>query len=114
MLSSDPNLSRGTDDLQTRRWSKPDSNFGPSSHGQRFFISIPPVHDTFNHQRYPVSSAPCFGSSEPKQRPVAKIRLPSHETRFDLADSPHPPVTVTTPRGFAHVQSFLYCEMNQF
>jgi hypothetical protein len=27
VLWSDPNLSRGTDGLQTRRWRKPDSNF---------------------------------------------------------------------------------------
>jgi hypothetical protein len=25
------------------------------------------------------------------------MRLPSHETRFDIANLPHPPVTVTTP-----------------
>jgi predicted dehydrogenase len=27
VLRNDPNFSRGTDGLQTRRWSKPDSNF---------------------------------------------------------------------------------------
>jgi hypothetical protein len=31
-----------------------------------------------------------FGSSEPKQPPGGKMRLPSHETGFDLADSLHP------------------------
>jgi hypothetical protein len=30
-----------------------------------------------------------FGSSEPKQPPDGKMRLLSHETRFDLADSLH-------------------------
>jgi transposase-like protein len=31
-----------------------------------------------------------FGFSEPKQPPGGKMRLPSHEIRFDLAESPHP------------------------
>src|SRR5947207_14482450 len=31
-----------------------------------------------------------FGSSEPKQPPGGKMRLPSHETGFDLANSLHP------------------------
>src|SRR5436190_18864875 len=31
-----------------------------------------------------------FGSSEPKQPPSGKMRLPSHETRPDLAASLHP------------------------
>jgi hypothetical protein len=33
---------------------------------------------------------PHFGSSEPKQPPGGKMRLPSHETGFDLADALHP------------------------
>jgi transposase-like protein len=31
-----------------------------------------------------------FGSSEPKQPPGGKMRLPPHETRFDFANSLHP------------------------
>jgi hypothetical protein len=31
-----------------------------------------------------------FGSSEPKQLPGGKMRLPSHETGFDLGDTLHP------------------------
>jgi hypothetical protein len=31
-----------------------------------------------------------FGSSEPKQPPGGKMRVPSHETGFDLSDSLHP------------------------
>src|SRR5215831_759517 len=54
-----------------------------------FSTSIPPstTPSTIND----ISSlGPQFGSSEPKQPPSGKMRLPSHETRFDLAASLHP------------------------
>src|SRR5690348_1275150 len=54
-----------------------------------FSTSIPPstTPSTIND----ISSlGPHFGSSEPKQPPSGKMRLPSHETRSDLATSLHP------------------------
>ena len=54
-----------------------------------FSTSIPPstIPSTIND----ISSlGRRFGSSEPKQPPGGKMRLPSHETGFDLADSQHP------------------------
>jgi hypothetical protein len=44
-----------------------------------------------------------FGSSEPKQPPGGKMRLPSHETRFDFANLPHSPRyrdNAVTPQAF--------------
>jgi hypothetical protein len=54
-----------------------------------FSTSIPPstIPSTIND----ISSlGRRFGSSEPKQQPGGKMRLPSHETGFDLAYSLHP------------------------
>jgi transposase-like protein len=54
-----------------------------------FSTSIPPstTPSTIND----ISSlGPHFGSSEPKQPPSGKMRLPSHETRSDLATPLHP------------------------
>ena len=54
-----------------------------------FSTSIPPsttpstINDISSLGRH-------FGSSEPKQPPGGKMRLPSHETGFDLANSLHP------------------------
>ena len=56
-----------------------------------FSISIPPstTPSTIND----ISSlGRRFGSSEPKQPPGGKMRLPSHETRFDFANLPHLPL----------------------
>src|SRR6516162_7121020 len=53
-----------------------------------FSASIPPstTPSTIND----ISSlGPHFGSSEPKQPPSGKMRLPSHETRSHLATSLH-------------------------
>src|SRR6516162_5994978 len=63
-----------------------------------FSASIPPstTPSTINDI---LSLGPHFGSSEPKQPPSGKMRLPSHETRSDLATSLHPPVTVTMRAG---------------
>jgi hypothetical protein len=61
-----------------------------------FSTSIPPstILSTINE----ISSlGRRFGSSERKQPPDGKMRLPSHETGFDLANSLHSPVTVTMP-----------------
>ena len=54
-----------------------------------FSTSIPPptTPSTIND----ISSlGPHFGSSEPKRPPGGKMRLPSHETGFDLANSLNP------------------------
>jgi transposase-like protein len=61
-----------------------------------FSTSIPPftTPSTINDTSF---LGPHFGSSEPKQLPAGKMRLPSHETGFDLANSLHLPVTVTMP-----------------
>ena len=61
-----------------------------------FSTSIPPstIPSTIND----ISSlGRHFGSSEPRQPPSGKMRLPSHETRFDFANSLHLPVSVTKP-----------------
>src|SRR6516165_8423869 len=61
-----------------------------------FSTSIPPsttpstINDISSH-------GPRFGYSEPKRPPNGKMRLPSHETEFDLVDSLRPSVSVTTP-----------------
>jgi hypothetical protein len=56
-----------------------------------FSTSIPPstIPSTINDISF---LGRRFGSSEPKQPPGGKMRLPSHETRFDFANSPatHP------------------------
>jgi len=43
------------------------------------------------------SLGPYFGSSEPKQSPRGKTRLPSRETGSELAPVCTPPVAVTMP-----------------
>ena len=54
-----------------------------------FSTSIPPsttpstINDISSH-------GPRFGYSEPKRPPNGKMRLPSHETEFDLVDSLRP------------------------
>jgi putative transposase len=56
-----------------------------------FSTSISAVHNTFNH--HDISSlGRRFGSSEPKQPPGGRMRLPSHKTGFDLANSLNPPL----------------------
>jgi hypothetical protein len=55
-----------------------------------FSTSIPPstIPSTINN----ISSlGRRFGSSEPKQPPGGRMRLPSHKTGFDLANSLNPP-----------------------
>ena len=63
--------------------------FKSARSAQRFLNIHSAVHNTFNHQRHLVSRSH-FGSSEPKQPPSGKMRLPSHETRSDVATSLHP------------------------
>jgi hypothetical protein len=54
-----------------------------------FSTSFPPftTPSTINDTSF---LGPHFGSSEPKQPPAGKMRLPSRETGFDLANSLHP------------------------
>src|SRR5438270_5764182 len=73
-----------------RRRERKMQRFKSARSAQRFLNIHSAVHNTFNHQRNLVSLGPHFGSSEPKQPPSGKTRLPSHETRSDLAASRHP------------------------
>jgi hypothetical protein len=61
-----------------------------------FSISIPPFTTLSTIDDFSFLGRH-FGSSEPKQPPAGKMRLPSHETGFDLANSLHSSVTVTKP-----------------
>jgi transposase-like protein len=72
-----------------RRRERKMQRFKSSRSAQRFFNVHSAVHNTFNHQRHLISRS-TLGSSEQKQPPGGKMRLPSHETGFDLADSLHP------------------------
>ena len=72
-----------------RRRERKMQRFKSARSAQRFLNIHSAVHNTFNHQRHLVSRSH-FGSSEPKQPPSGKMRLPSHETRSDLATSLHP------------------------
>ena len=72
-----------------RRRERKMQRFKSSRSAQRFSTSIPPstIPSTIND----ISSlGRRFGPSEPKPPPAGKMRLPSHETRCDLADSLHP------------------------
>jgi hypothetical protein len=60
-----------------------------------FSTSIPPSTN-FNHQRHLISRS-TLRSSGPKQ-PDGKMRLPSHQTWFDFANSLHSLVIVTSQR----------------
>src|ERR1700758_2650852 len=65
------------------------SGSSPRDPRSDFSTSIPP--STTPSTISDISSlGPHFGSSEPKQPPSGKMRLPSHETRSDLATSLHP------------------------
>jgi hypothetical protein len=63
--------------------------FKSSRSAQRFLNIHSAVHNTstINDTSF---LGPHFGSSEPKQPPAGKMRLPSHQTGFDLANSLHP------------------------
>jgi hypothetical protein len=69
--------------------------FKSSRSAQRFLNIRSAVHNTFNHQRHLISRS-TLRFSEPKQ-PDGKMRLPSHETRFDFANSLHSLFIVTKP-----------------
>jgi hypothetical protein len=74
---------------QRNRRGAPPTEPGTLDPRSGFSTSIPPsaTPSTIND----ISSfGQRFGSSEPKQPPGGKMRLPSHETRFDFANSLHP------------------------
>jgi putative transposase len=72
-----------------RRRERKMQRFKSSRSAQRFLNIHSAVRNTFNHQRKLVSRSTLriFRAEQP---PGGKLRLPSHETRFDFANSLHP------------------------
>jgi hypothetical protein len=79
-----------------RRRERKMQRFKSSRSARRFLNIHSAVHNTSTINDIS-SLGRRFGSSEPKQSPGGKMRLPSHETRFDFTNSLHSPVTVTKP-----------------